>query len=246
MRPINLNRPAGTARAGYDIVLIAGQSNTQYGDDDMSGVGNANLYEYTRAGDILLANDPLDTWGGRITNTRGPVMQFCRDYIAAGRLTAGRKLMIVHCGLGGSGFPGPDNWGGNLATLTIERVSNAILVEPTNSLVAIIWVQGENESNTGGSAVSTYQANLLNLFGNFRSQIPSATTTPIVVGSMSAWTMANYAYASTINAVHASIGSLISRSIYVNNTDLSASNIHFSGANMLTIGSRMYTAWATL
>ncbi len=239
---------------GYDIVLIAGQSNTAYGyPASVLDVANSDTDEFTRSSVIQQANDPLDTWGGPITDTGvaliGPVMQFCRAYIADGQLLPNRKLLVVHCGLGGSGFMGGSGgWGdfaGSLQYLTVNRVADAVATDAGNAVVAMIWIQGEADSATGGSWVTDYQAHLLTLFAAFRT-IPTASASPIIVGSMTGWTIGTYPGAVTVNAIHASIASLIANSIYVNNTDLGIANIHFNSTEQRTIGDRMFAAWSTL
>lgn len=237
----------------YDILLVAGQSNTYYGTGYNAGIDvtNANVDEFAQNQQILLAAEPLDSFVGRNTGYIGPALQFARDYVADGQLTGGRKLLIVHCGYGGTGFDGtsPTTWAdaaGSLREQTIRRAQAAVGLHVENAVVGMIWVQGENDQAAGGSYVTGYEANLLDLFSDFRSQIPTASAMPIVVGSMTGSSVDSVANGTAINAVHANIASTSPPAVYVDNTDMAPADIHFTAANQRVIGSRMFTAWKAL
>jgi len=237
----------------YDILLVAGQSNTYYGTGYNAGIDvtDSDVDEFAQDQSILLAAEPLDTFVGRTSGYIGPVMQFARDYVADGRLTGGRKLLIVHCGYGGTGFDGttPTTWAdaaGSLREQTIRRGQAAVGLHADNSVIGMIWVQGENDQAAGGSYVTDYESNLVDLFSDFRSQIPTASAMPIVVGSMTGSSVDSVANGAAINAVHAAIGTTSAPAVYVDNTDMSPSDIHFTAVNQRVIGSRMFTAWESL
>lgn len=234
----------------YDILLVAGQSNTYYGTGYNAGIDvtDSDVDEFAQDQSILLAAEPLDTFVGRTSGYIGPVMQFARDYVSDGRLASGRKLLIVHCGYGGTGFDGtsPTTWAdsaGSLREQTIRRGQAAIGLHVDNAVIGMIWVHGENDQAAGGSYVTNYEANLVDLFSDFRTQIPTASDMPIVVGSMTGSSVDSVANGTAINAVHAAIGTTSAPAVYVDNTDMSPSDIHFTAVNQRVIGSRMFTAW---
>jgi hypothetical protein len=238
-----------------DVFVIAGQSNTYFGATLDSGidVSNASTYEFTQAQDIIAANDPLDTFVGRNSGKIGFAMEFARQYVTAGQLAAGRKILLVHCGLGGTGFSSslPDSWSagsGSLRDRTIARAKAALVAAPGSVLKGLLWHQGESDAAAGGTAVSGYAANLDGLISDFRSSVVGAgNAPPVVVGGMvPGYVALNGADYATVQAALAATGSRNSRAAYVDPTGLGTTDIHFSAADQRTLGQRYYTAWAAL
>jgi hypothetical protein len=143
--------------AGYDVFLLFGQSN-------MVGAANAQIESINPALDYssprieqwgqslalntnevaCLATDPLQH-NNFTANTSSIGMTFARLYEAS--LAPGRKIMLVPCARGGTGFSGPNsvlvtpggvtvvrnflaNTAGNLTDLAIQRTNRAMAYHP--------------------------------------------------------------------------------------------------------------------
>ena len=160
---------------GYDIIIIAGQSNSVGRGQSATGP-NVSAYpaDVNRIIDpdiwqlkadnktISQAQESLDSMeGGGNHGTMGFGVSFARAYKADGRLRNGRKILLINCGCGGSSFStcvtsgcGARSWqpgkycsNGNLYTQTINRVNAGFkLAVGDNNIVAILWHQGENDS----------------------------------------------------------------------------------------------------
>ena len=105
---------------GYDIIILAGQSNA-------SGCGRGQT-EWTPDSDIWLLNAPkevsvedgkiktvffdepfeMSIADERVTVDEGKVggfyLSFAKAYKDSGRLEEGRKILIIHSAIGGTGF----------------------------------------------------------------------------------------------------------------------------------------------
>ena len=71
-------------------------------------------------------------------------LSFAREYVRAGFLKEGRKLLVVRAGVGGTGFA-KGHWSpdGILYKKLIESTDAALALNPENRIVAFLWHQGE-------------------------------------------------------------------------------------------------------
>lgn len=191
---------------GYDVIVFAGQSNMSGGH---LGDPNLDLYaDYTErsymwdTGNIgyaptyaLLAGDPMITSNG-FTSTAvggvqsgqpfiGPAMSFIREYVKT--MLASRKVMAVQTAVGGQALVG-SVWavGGSLYNNCVACANAAMAFGPVpsgNNLIAIFWVQGEQDGFNGSTAVQ-YNTALTAMIAGMRSSITRASTAPFVIGSM--------------------------------------------------------------
>jgi hypothetical protein len=183
---------------GYDVILLAGQSNMAGGDnvaDSSIDVVDSRIFEWPNAGanvnTIQPAIDPLHQIGG--ADQVGPGMAFARWY--ASQIPPGRKVLLIPAAYGSTGFESSGS--GVLATWKVGDATagwtnlyeNAIA--KTNAAIAAaglgarfagtLWCQGEADGATAGA---TYQADLLALIDGFRSRIIGGANSPFVLLSM--------------------------------------------------------------
>ena len=244
------------ADPGYDIVLLAGQSN-------MSGRGTP----FSRELDPL---DPrIDQWGthGRlgikpatepldmhdVPSGIGPGLQFARWYAAA-RPAPQRKVLLVPTAHGGTPLSSDDSplgwrWGvpGNLAenavtqTLAAKRSADAV-PGTTNRIVAILWLQGETDGDRLTPS-ETYRADLDALIAGLRRAL-DAPEAPFIVGTMAPEYLSTGTRAH-IDVVHRDTPNRVAR------TDVAVAPIgmthddgnHFNAAGARFIGRAMFEAF---
>jgi hypothetical protein len=168
--------------AGYDIVLVAGQSNAvgigkgpvvELAADEQALV--ARIDQLGRYGDedgqIVAAVEPLAHWSNDPVNTPGAIERRGFAYPFALRLAAEtpaqRRILIVPTALGGTSILQwndlADEFAGDTTLLIDDMRARAAAaldaeLEPDaeNRLVAILWHQGESDINASlnpGSAI---------------------------------------------------------------------------------------------
>ena len=155
----------------FDIIVLAGQSNAQ--GHGMGAVkepfapsekicylqDNANIHfekdengvDYLFLPDeceksIVVAQEAgeCDKPDGRKVGNLSLI--FAKHYVANGLLQEGRKLLIIHTAVGGTGFA-KKQWGvGNvLYERLVDMTQCALDLNPENRIVAILWHQGEHD-----------------------------------------------------------------------------------------------------
>lgn len=170
---------------GYDIIIIAGQSNSvgrgieehtfpkknginfktlketinMYKDDyhGKNGKSNNLICSFTKDNTIRVsAVDPIEHqedypniyFGKRLDTSFGFAVSFAREYIRQNKLAKGRKILLVGCGYGRTGFSN-GKWmapNGSLYKGTIKRVKEAFKnndIGTANRFIALLWHQGE-------------------------------------------------------------------------------------------------------
>jgi Carbohydrate esterase, sialic acid-specific acetylesterase/Concanavalin A-like lectin/glucanases superfamily len=193
--------------SGYDIFLLAGQSNmagraaiTSPIDADGQPVATIKMWDPVHG--IVPAKDPLihPETGTRPTGV-GMGMSFAKAYsnylVATG--SPNRKVLLVGGAWGGTSFVEnvPNlgyRWlvtsnptvGGDLYRSAVARtnaaIAKAIADEPSSKFKGILWHQGESDLVRGGA--NGYAAKHKDLMLAFRTQITGGANAPIVVGEM--------------------------------------------------------------
>ena len=172
----------------YDIILVMGQSNTCYGtgldpdidtsDTDIKQMARFNRHNY----EIIDAIEPLHNHDEfLITSNRiGIAMTFAKLY-KNDYLTTGRKIVIIPCGKGSSGFINNFwNPGDTLYEDAVFRTNKVLSQNPNNRLVAILWQQGEADTWN-----LNYDVNLDNMITNLRNDISGdISNVPFLLGGM--------------------------------------------------------------
>lgn len=153
--------------ADFDIIILAGQSNAEG-----NGLGNEELI-YDKDDRIVHIYDKNPTWFKDIETN--PVLQltlpmekvcgvmeerdtengkaasfadtFARLYIKNGFLKDDRKLLVLRCAVGGTGFS-RNEWGVNsvLYKRLRDLTDYAMSLGGKNKIVALLWHQGEHDS----------------------------------------------------------------------------------------------------
>lgn len=243
----------GSLGPGYDIVILAGQSN-------MSGRGtpystttdpvNPRIFQYKsktpNANTIVPAAEPLDMHD---TPTGiGPGLQFARWY-AARALDPARKVLLVPVAHGGT--PLVSNaalaWrrgvAGNLYANMISQAQGALAAAGTGArIVAMLWVQGETDgdANVTGAA---YQTDFDALLNGIRTDL-GVSDLPIVIGTM----VPEYLTTGTrtqINGVHRSTPLRVARTdvaVGASGANMGDGN-HYNAAGQRANGRAMYDAF---
>ena len=133
-------------KENFDIIIQAGQSNA-----DGTGFGSTDQ-PWTPDGRVWFMNGD-DTISLGVEKVNGNTIQsnfalpFAREYINAGRLAEGRKLLILRTAIGGTGFL-DNRWKltDDLYLHMMEMIRTALALNPENRLVALIWHQGETDA----------------------------------------------------------------------------------------------------
>jgi hypothetical protein len=243
----------GTSIQGYDIVILAGQSN-------MSGRGtafsaatdpaNPRIFQYKskapNANTIVAAAEPLDMHD---TPTGiGPGLQFARWY-AARKLVGNRKVLLVPVAHGGTPLVSTNALGwrrgvtGNLYANMVTQAQGALAAAGTGSrIVAALWLQGETDGDNGVTNVQ-YQTDFDALINGLRTDL-SIPDLPFIVGTM----VPEYLSTGTrpaVNAVHRDTPNRIAR------TDVAVSAVgqnngdgnHFNAPGQRANGKAMFDAY---
>ncbi|MFG5409597.1 sialate O-acetylesterase [Piscinibacter sakaiensis] len=175
--------------AGYDVVLLIGQSNMSgYGAYIVPGFDTTDprIQQWTMAGGMALASDPLQHPDAPFNVGRiGPGMSFARAYLAA--LPTARKVLLVPAAYNGTAFSNRRwNPGDDLFEAAVTRLNAALASDGGNCLAAILWSQGESDVDTMTGA--QYQAALDTMIGTLRTRIAAGqggATVPFLLGQFS-------------------------------------------------------------
>jgi hypothetical protein len=152
----------------FDIIIQAGQSNAE-------GYGFGPASEpYTPCDKVYYLNADL-TVSAACEKVRGNEIQtnwglsFSREYIKAGMLGEGRRLLILRCAVGSTGFS-DKRWGmeDDLYLHMMEMIRTALALNGENRLVALLWHQGETDAMKHAS-FDTHYTNLMTLLQSVRS-----------------------------------------------------------------------------
>jgi hypothetical protein len=185
---------------GYDIFLIAGQSNTFNGkyidpvldkyDLRVLQLGRRDGFDYK----LLLAIEPLHHHSYS-DSLNGFALSFAKLY-ADSYLENGRKVLLIPCAENGSGFiNGRWNRGNPLFEDAVKRVSFCVNAFPGSRVKGILWHQGEADKSFG----TFYQSLLESMIIAMRKDIKINTgqdSIPFIAGGLVPfWIKSNPQYA---------------------------------------------------
>ena len=164
----------------YDIIIQAGQSNSQgYGHGRVDEPYEPNELVWYMNEDFSITQAVETVIGNEIRSTFA--LSFAKEYIDKGFLKEGRKLLILRCAVGATGFL-DHRWDmtGDLYLHMIEMTQKALSMNKENRLVGILWHQGETDVING----ATYDGHYNYLMGLVRSvgerfQVPAI---PFIAG----------------------------------------------------------------
>jgi len=145
----------------FDIIIQAGQSNAEgYGIGKVTEeyIENENVLYYNGDFTITTAKEGIATdsqydlfFGGNAENLERKVnnfsLSFAQEYIKAGKLQNGRKILIIRAAVGGTGFS-DNRWGpaDDLYLRMIKMIKEALALNPENRIVVFLWHQGETDA----------------------------------------------------------------------------------------------------
>jgi len=193
---------------GYDIILLAGQSNMAGRGSvpspiDTDGVPNADIKMWDPVDGIVEAKDPIIHPEAGVKSTKvGPGMTFAKSFLKRLRDTGYpyRKVLLVGAAWGGTSFiedvsgglhhrwvaTNDPSVGGDLYRTAVDRANDAIAaakaIDSTSAIKGILWMQGESDLQRGGA--STYASKHLALMNALRNNITGASSVPVVVAEM--------------------------------------------------------------
>lgn len=237
----------------YNIILIAGQSNTHSGtgldskiDSAFAGVTQLGRYN-GRDMKVVKAIEPLDHHTPKAKKI-GFSLTFA-NLFQENFLSRGDSIIIVPCGHGGTGFS-DDRWnkGNDLYNDAVERVKYIQNKYKGSKLQAILWHQGERDIN-----YNPYEASLTTFIENIRTDLQSPDV-PFILGGMVPYWVNQKQSRIRQNAIIASIPYKLCNTGYADPThpftiekENNATNaIHFNAAGQRELGQRYFSEYVTL
>jgi hypothetical protein len=166
---------------GYDIFIIAGQSNTHSGigldstidtpDEEIFQLGRFSIYDHL----IIKATEPLQHHRIR-DNQIGFALSFGKLYNK--HINKGKKqILLLPCGFGGTSIVEHWNFDGFLYNDILDRVAFIMEKHPNSTIKAILWHQGE--SDIGNPDYANYLDNFI-----FQIREDLSQQVPFIVGGM--------------------------------------------------------------
>jgi hypothetical protein len=175
----------------FDIIIIAGQSNAEgngLGKNDRETYTNENVMQIIDVNPVNFYED--QTTKQMLLDVKFPVemkvcvaderivqdskiadfaQTFAKEYINAGKLEEGRKILLVKTAVGGTGFA-KKQWGLNnpLSNRLFEMVDYALTLGESK-VVALLWHQGEHDAFENAQLNSEERYNFY--FENFTTQM---------------------------------------------------------------------------
>lgn len=263
--------PRPTTTTGYDIIVVAGQSNAVgAGDGPITDTAanetvDSKIFQLGRRGSSnLKVISPFWTSGGVKYdglqypghNTNRPIMglaiPFARRYVAS-ELAEGRKVLIVPAARGAtsiSDWVGGGNFNPTLYADMKTRVQAALNLPGDNKIVAVLWHQGESDVllNTD---TQTFTQKLTLFITKMRQDFPSDPKYPMLAGMMvPAWAPTSPDKVRIENAIRSVFDSSNNpKTGVVESNGLSAAStqlIHFSSPALVEFGDRYYQKWKSV
>jgi hypothetical protein len=255
----------GINDVGYDLIVLAGQSN-------MSGRGvaidtikydvqDARIWQYPGSGAdlgrIIQAYEPLqhaDFAASTSTLGLGPGLPFARWYLSA--VPENRRILLVPVSYGGTGFEGAESngtWKVGAASLYEQAVAQTraalAAAGPNSRVTAVLWLQGEKDG-ANGTAKATYQADFDALIDAFRSDL-AISDLPFVLGEMTQETINSGSAYVNVDAVHIDTPRRKTRTAFAYNPgpgtlgyiDTTNGSLHFSAEGQRINGRNMFRAY---
>ena len=167
----------------YDIIVVAGQSNTFSGKwyDEFLDSSNIKIKQLGRIDsnnlEIIEAKVPLEHHTIR-QNRIGFGLFFAKEYLKHNQT---KKIIIVPCGHGNTGFVN-NRWnkGDDLYLDLIMRVNYILNKFPGSNLEVILWHQGEHDANNNNL---DYEYLLDKFINDLRVDLQDIHT-PFILGGM--------------------------------------------------------------
>ena len=242
----------------FDIIIQAGQSNSEgYGVGPVDEPYQPRDDVWYLNGDFTISPAAERVTGNEIHGTFA--LPFAADYINAGLLKEGRKLLILRTAEGGTGFlTGERGMSDRLYLRMMKMIRTALDMNPENRLVCMLWHQGENEVEKKASFDVHYE-NLSTLVRSVQDEF-NAHDVPFIAGDfVQGWKAINEEACVPVVEAGRAVCKECKRGAFVE-TDGLKSNIdellrktcgwedpiHFSRKSLYTLGKRYFDAFAEL
>lgn len=233
----------------FDIIIQAGQSNsdgTGYGFTPAPYMQNENVLYLNGDFTISLATEKVSE--NQIQSNYS--LNFASDYITNGYLKDGRKLLILRCSVGGTGFL-DNRWGLNddLFLQMIEMIKTALELNENNRLIALLWHQGETDAILEAS-YETHYNHLLNLVDTVKTTF-NVPNLPFIAGDfVQQWKNDNLQICKPVISAIKNVCATTKNGRFVNTDNLLSNaqtfecddTIHFSRNALYQLGKRYFSA----
>ena len=248
----------------FDVIVLAGQSN-----GEGHGIGDVDNPYHSNPDVWFLNNDFYLNESFTITpateRARGNEVQsnfgltFAEEYIKSGRLSAGRRLLIVRAAVGGTGFL-DGRWGmtDDLYLCMIDMIQTAISLNPKNRLVAMLWHQGETDIMNGATYDRHYK-NLMSLLTSVRERFDAPELPFVAADFVHEWKLCNEETVAPVEKAIRDVCKESKYSAFVETDGLKSNlqeldrlpwspggwkdNIHFSRKSVYELGKRYFDAY---
>jgi len=235
----------------YDIFLVMGQSNVHSGleIDTLLDRCYPNIKQLGRHGNMNLkiidAKEPLDNHP-EIKNRIGFATTLSKLY-ACEFLEVNRKILIIPCGLGSSGFIN-NRWnkGNDLYEDAVSRANFILNKYPGSLIISILWHQGEVDIGN-----NSYQSNLDSMITNIRCDIMQTENTniPFILGGMVPYWVNEQKERILLECIIKDTPNRIHRTAFadprfpctISKYDNSIDKIHFNSYGQREMGKRYFT-----
>ena len=238
--------PADAAvTGGYDLFLLAGQSNMVGRGAPRSATLDATdpmAFQWGRFGAsdgrIIPATARLEHNDANSLDRVGLGLSFAKAYLA--RTGRARPVLLVPTARGGTGFSANQwNPGDTLFEDAVARANAAMRSHPGNRFVGILWHQGE--ADVGRLSTAAYAADLDRLVYRLRGRVVGAETAVFVVGEFCPSWRPTTSAASVLAALDATPArvpfSAVAPSAGLTG-NAGGDNIHFNAPSQRTYGAR--------
>lgn len=235
----------------YDIIIIAGQSNTNQGigldteidvpDDNIFQLGRYSIYNHV----ITPANEPLQHHTSD-TQKIGFGLTFSKLYNEYENIN-NNPLLIIPCGFGGSSLIKNWNFDGFLYTDMIERVKFITKKYPNSKVKVLLWHQGESDISS-----SNYSEHLQEFILKTRTDLNSDH--PFILGGMVPfWTKKHESRIKQQNIIK-NIPNIVDNTAYadpeipfvIRKQDDTFDEVHYDAKGQRELGKRYFTAYQNL
>jgi len=235
--------------SGYDVFLVAGQSNTLNGvgiipeidlvDDGILQLGrwdNMNLK-------IIKAIEPLDHHHKR-PGKIGFALSFAKIYLK-NLLQANRKVLLIAAGKGSSGFINHSwNKGDPLYEDAVFRVKHVLNTYRGSEFKAILWQQGEADVYN-----DSFQKSLDHMILSFRQDV--RVNVPFILGGMVPYWVNIHTPRQDLQKILQNTEHRVANSAYadpelpflINKLNPHNDAIHYDAEGQRELGKRYYTAY---
>lgn len=241
------------SRERFDIVLQAGQSNA-----DHSGYGKTDR-PFFPCGDIwYLTKDltivPAVEWinGNQIESNFS--LSFAENYLRSGKLSPGRKVLILRAAVGGTGFL-DHRWGpeDDLFLQMLRMIETARSLNPENRFVAFIWHQGETDALLNAD-FQTHYDHLHTLVTLTRNAMGDPTVPFLAADFVHDWIKDNRSISEPVRSAIRSVCEALPHAGFVETDGLRSNNqdcgnldtIHFCRDALYYLGDRYFEQYQRL